>query len=98
MLSESEERYDLQMQVEDISDANHDENETEKSQKQDGNEKSHVKKYEYIKNGDVCNLDGIAEEVESMMLQQGSVEKSGKRKTRLELILKLLQEEKDEYV
>ena len=96
MLSESEERYDLQMPVEDIGDANDDENETEKSQKQHGNENSNVKKYEYIKSGDVCNLDEITEEVQSMMLQQGSVEKSEKRKTRLELILQLLEEEKDE--
>ena len=96
MLSESEGGYDLQMQVEDVSDANGDENEKEKSQKQDGNENSNVKKYEYVKSGDVCNLDEIAEEVESMMLQQDSVEKSEKRKTRLELILKLLQEEADE--
>ena len=71
-----QERYDLQMQVEDISDANDDENETEKSQKQDGNEESDVEKYEYIKSGDVCNLDEITEEVEGMMFQEGSVEKS----------------------
>ena len=84
------------MQVEDISDANDDENKTGKSQNQDGNEDSDVKNYKYVKGGDGCNLDEIAEEVESMMLQQGSVEKSEKRKKRLELILQLLQEEKDE--
>ena len=64
MLSESEERYDLQMKVEDISDANEEENETGHGNKKTDEEKiekaSHVQKDEYIKSSEnVCNLDEI---------------------------------------
>ena len=101
MLLESEERYDLQLKVEDISDANEEGNETVHGNKKTDEEKIEkdcdVQKHEYIKSSEnVCDLDEIKKQVAVMMSKEDIEAKSEKKITRLQLILKLLEEEEEE--
>ena len=101
MLLEPEERYDLKLKVEDISDPEEIVNTAEGGNKEaDDEEKekhSHVQKDVYVKSSEeVCDLDNSKEQVAGMLSKEDTEHQSEKKIPRLQLILKLLQEDKVE--
>ena len=101
MLLEPEERYDLKLKIEDISDPKEIVNTAEGGNKEaDDEEKekhSHVQKDVYVKHSEeVCDLDNIKEQVAGMLSKEDTEHQSEKKISRLQLIPKLLQEDEVE--
>ena len=101
MLSEPEKRYDLKHKVKDISDPEETVNKAEDGNKKTDDEEkekhSDVQKDVYVKSSEnVCDLDNIKEQVAGMLSKEDTEDQSEKKISRLQLILKLLEEDQVE--
>ena len=101
MLLEPEERYDLKLKVEDISDPEEIVNKAEGGNKKTDDEEkekhSHVQKDVYVKSSEeVCDLYNIKKQFAGTMSKEDTEHQSEKKISRLQMILKLLQEDEVE--